>query len=178
MSRLQGPSSAPEEAGFTLRTSRLGPLPLINHFIERIGLHETLSRFVPSDRRCAITHASALGVLLRSIIVEREPIYRQQETVHGFADGMFGLSEQEMEHLSDDRLGRALDRLFDADRAALLTDVVLAVAQRFGLRFDERSHSPSFLGVARSLDHSASPSLIIASRRLRRGEGSRIRRDG
>ncbi len=126
MSRLQGPSSAPEEAGFTLRTARLGPLPLINHFIERIGLHETLSRFVPSDRRCAVTHASALGVLLRSIIVEREPIYRQQETVHGFADGMFGIGEREMALLGDDRLGRALDRLFDADRTALLTELVLA----------------------------------------------------
>jgi transposase len=137
MSRSQGPSSAPEEAGFTLRTERLGPLPLINHFIERIGLHETLSRFVPSDRRCAITHASALGVLLRSIIVEREPIYRQQETVHGFADGMFGISAQEMEHLCDDRLGRALDRLFDADRTALLTELVLAAGQRFGVRFEE-----------------------------------------
>ena len=152
MSRSQGPSSAPEEAGFTLRTERLGPLPLINHFIERIGLHETLSRFVPSDRRCAITHARALGVLLRSIIVEREPIYRQQETVHGFASGMFGISAQAMEHLSDDRLGRALDRLFDADRAALLTEVVLAVAQRFGLRFDELhndSTSISFCGSYR-----------------------------
>ena len=113
MSRAQAPSSAPEEAGFTLHTERLGPLPLINHFIERIGLHETLSRFVPSDQRCAISHASALGVLLRSIIVEREPIYRQQETVHGFADGMFGISAQEMVHLCDDRLGRALDRLVD-----------------------------------------------------------------
>ena len=152
MSRSQGPSSAPEEAGFTLRTERLGPLPLINHFIERIGLHETLSRFVPSDRRCAITHASALGVLLRSIIVEREPIYRQQETVHGFADGMFGISAQEMEHLCDDRLGRALDRLFDADRTALLTELVLAAGQRFGVRFEEfhnDSTSISFCGSYR-----------------------------
>ena len=137
MSLSQGPSSKPEETGFTLRIERLGPLPLINHFIERIGLHETLSRFVPSDRRCAITHASALGVLLRSIIVEREPIYRQQETVHGFADGMFGIGERDMALLSDDRLGRALDRLFDADRTALLTELVLAVGQRFGVRFDE-----------------------------------------
>ncbi len=133
-------------------TERLGPLPLINHFIERIGLHQTLSRFVPADRRCTITHASALGVLLRSIIVEREPIYRQHETVHGFADGMFGISAQEMEHLSDDRLGRALDRLFDADRTALLTELVLAVGQRFGVRFDEfhnDSTSVSFCGSYR-----------------------------
>jgi len=67
MSRSQAPTSTSEEAGFTLHTERLGPLPLINHFIERIGLHDTLSRHVPSDSRCTITHASALGVLLRSI---------------------------------------------------------------------------------------------------------------
>jgi len=27
---------------------------------------------------------------LRSLVVEREPIYRQGETVHGFASGLFG----------------------------------------------------------------------------------------
>src|SRR5262249_9135594 len=54
-----------------------------------------------------------------------------------FAAGMFGITAEEMEHLGDDRLGRALDRLFDADRAALLTDVVLAVGQAFALKFDE-----------------------------------------
>ena len=153
MSRSQAPTSTTQGAGFTLHTERLGPLPVINHFIERIGLHDTLSRHVPSDTRCTITHASALGVLLRSIIVEREPIYRQQETVLGFASGMFGISTQDMEHLSDDRLGRALDRLFDADRTALLTELVVAVGQRFGVRFDEfhnDSTSISFCGSYRS----------------------------
>ena len=35
-------------------------------------------------------------MLLRSLIVEREPIYRQQETVHGFASGMFGIDAEQM----------------------------------------------------------------------------------
>ena len=35
-----------------------------------------------------------------------------------------------MEHLGDDRIGRALDQLFDVDLAALLTAVVVAVGQR------------------------------------------------
>ena len=96
--------------GFTLRTERLGPLPLVNHFIQRIGLEDVLDRYVPSDARCAVSHARALGVVLRSIIVEREPIYRQQETVQAFASGMFGIAAEETEHLGDDRLGRALDR--------------------------------------------------------------------
>jgi transposase len=145
-------ASFPAEPRFNLQIERLGPLPLINHFIERIGLEETLNRYLPSDARCAIPHARALGVLLRSLIVEKEPIYRQQETVHGFADGLFGIKADEMEHLCDDRLGRALDRLFDADRAALLTEVVLAVGQRFGVSFDELhndSTSISFCGSYR-----------------------------
>ena len=82
-------------------------------------------------------HATALGVLLRSIVVEREPIYRQVETVHGFAPAMYGLAEQDLGHLGDDRLGRALDRLYDADRGALLTAVVLAVGKCFGVKFEE-----------------------------------------
>jgi transposase len=137
MPRSQATPSDSGGAGFTLHTERLGPLPLINHFIERMGVHDTLARHVASDARCAISHASALGIVLRSIIVEREPIYRQQESVHGFASGMFGVSAQDMDHLSDDRLGRALDHLYDADRTALLTELVLAVGQRFEVRFEE-----------------------------------------
>lgn len=128
---------------FALSTERLGPLPLVNHFIARMGLEELLERYVPTtDRRCAVAHSRALGVLLRSIIVEREPIYRQAETVHEFASGLYGLTARQIGHLDDDRLGRALDQLFKADRAALLTAVVVAVAQRFEVRF-ERLHNDS-----------------------------------
>src|SRR5262249_23679935 len=67
--------------------------------------------------------------------------------------GMFGVTAEEMEHLGDDRIGRALDRLFDADRAALLTDVVLVVGQAFALKFDEfhnDSTTISFCGAYRA----------------------------
>jgi transposase len=128
---------------FALKTERLGPLPLVNHFLERMGLEELLEQYVPTrDRRCAVAHSRALGVLLRSIIVEREPIYRQAETVHGFASGLYGLSARQIRRMDDDRLGRALDQLFQADRAALLTAVVVAVARRFEVRF-ERLHNDS-----------------------------------
>jgi transposase len=136
----------------TLLIERLGPLPIINHFIARMRLDEVLDRHVPSDQRCVVPHARALGVLVRSIIVEREPIYRQQETVHDFAAGMFGVAATDMQHLGDDRIGRALDHLFDADRAALLTDVVVTVGQRFDVRFDEchnDSTTISFCGAYR-----------------------------
>lgn len=119
-----------------------------------MGLHALLDKYVATaERRSAVTHAQALGVLLRSILVEREAVYRQHETVHGFAAGMFGIDAEQMQRLSDDRIGRALDRLFDADRGALLTEVAIAVGQRFGVAFD-RLHNDStsiaFCGQYRS----------------------------
>ena len=109
----------PRASAFTLKAERLGPLPFINHFLQRMGLTALLDKHVPTtDAHCRVPHTQALGVLLRSIVVERELIYRAQETVHGFAAGLFGVAGDDMDSLSDDRLGRALDCLFETDRAS------------------------------------------------------------
>ncbi len=123
---------------YSLRHVRLGPLPIVNHFLHRLGIEQTLRQFVPTrDRRCRVPYATGLGVLLRSIIVEREPIYRLQESVRNFAPEAFGLDPVTQRVLHDDALGRALDRLFDADRGSLLTAIVVAAARAFGISLDE-----------------------------------------
>jgi len=125
-------------ADVVLSTERLGPLPVINHFLSRLRVAELLEEFVPSaDSRCRIPWTKGLGVLLRSILVEREPIYRQQEVVATFAPAAFGLEEEEAQALRDDHIGRALDRLFDADRETLLTRLVVAAVDAFDVSFDE-----------------------------------------
>ena len=131
-------ASGPFTPPFNLLTERLGPLPLVNHFMARLDLEETLEHFVPTrDGRCRLPYAKALGVLIRSIIVEREPIYRHQEVVSTFAAGLFGISALQAGNLKDDQLGRALDQLFLADRGTLLTHIVVATAQRFDVRMDQ-----------------------------------------
>ena len=56
-----------------VRAERLGPLPLINHVVRRLGLDDLLAEAVPTtDPRQHVQHAKALGVLLRSVLVERE----------------------------------------------------------------------------------------------------------
>lgn len=46
-------------------------------------------------------------MLLRSTLIEREPLYRQQETVSTFAPAAFGLSTEQAQRLGDDAVGRA-----------------------------------------------------------------------
>lgn len=128
----------PTNDSFELRTERLGPLPIVNHFLERLGVEDLLNRFVPTlDQRYILGHAKALGVLLRSIIVEREPIYRQQETVSTFLPDSFGLLPEHLGSLEDDRIGRALEHLFDADRGALLTELAIGMGEEFSVSLEE-----------------------------------------
>jgi transposase len=128
----------PTNDSFELRTERLGPLPIANHFLERLGVEDLLNRFVPTlDQRYILGHAKALGVLLRSIIVEREPIYRQQETVSTFLPDSFGLLPEHLKSLEDDRIGRALEHLFDADRGALLTELAIGMGEKFSVSLEE-----------------------------------------
>jgi transposase len=129
-------------SGLGLKTLRLGPLPLLNHFLERLGLDALLERFVPDEAKGRVSPARCLGVLLRSILVEREPVYRQAEMALAFAPEAFGLAPEEVRAIGDDRVGRALDDLFDADRGALFTEVSLALHARFGVAFD-RFHNDS-----------------------------------
>jgi transposase len=123
---------------FELVTHRLGPLPLVNHFLDQLGLDALLDRFVPTtDGRCQLGYGKAIGVLVRSLLVEREPIYRHHETVRTFACEVFRLDPQEIVLLRDDHLGRSLDRLFDADRGTLMTELVVTMSRRFQVRLDE-----------------------------------------
>lgn len=64
-----------------------------------------------------------------------------------------GLSAEQVGALNDDRVGRALDELFDCDRQLLLTDVVLRMVQEFRIRLEElhnESTSLTFRRLCRS----------------------------
>ena len=134
---------------YDLKTERLGPLPLINHFLDRLGLFDIMDNCIPTeDGRCHLLYARRLGILLRSIVTEREPIYRLGEVVHSFAPEGFGVNEDEAKLITDDAIGRALDHLFDADRGSLMTEIVLAAGKRFKLVFKELHNDSSTIKFA------------------------------
>ncbi len=115
---------------FQLRTKRIGPLPLVKHYLDRLGVAGLLERPVPTpDRRTGRPKAVGLGIVLRSILTEREPLYRLGEVVETFAPEGFGLTEEQAGELSDDADGRGLDRPIGGDRGGLLTAIVPAAVE-------------------------------------------------
>jgi len=117
-----------------LRSHELAALPVINHFLGRLGVMDLLERYLaPPDRRLCLPTAKALRVLIVNLVVHKEPVYALGEWARAFDASGLGVSAGELALLNDDRLGRALDRLFDADRASLLTELVVGAIDRFGI---------------------------------------------
>jgi hypothetical protein len=59
-----------------LVSKAIGPLPLLNRFLERLKIQHFFAELVPAgDRRQRLAPAVGLGVMLRNILIARQPDY-------------------------------------------------------------------------------------------------------
>jgi hypothetical protein len=125
-------SETPSAGPFELRSTTLGALPVIGRFLARMDLPVMLARFLPvGDPRTTLAAATVIGVVVGNLCVEREPLYGLAGWASAFEPGLLGLTAGESGLLNDDRVGRALDQLFDADRGSLLCGLVLHAIREF-----------------------------------------------
>ncbi|MGH3636923.1 MAG: IS1634 family transposase, partial [Mycobacterium sp.] len=145
-----------EAKQYGLVSAGLGALPLVKHITDRLGLPRLLESFLPAgDARVKLAPADAVRLVVINLVLGREPLYALGEWAAGYDPGLLGLGESELAVLNDDRVGRALESLFDADRASLLTAVVLAAVREFGIdtsQLHNDSTSISLSGVYRDGD--------------------------
>ena len=126
------------ESSLQLVSRWIGGLPLVNAILDRLDVAGLLDRHVRStDPREKVAPAATLGALLRNLALAKEAIYAQREWVRRCEPALVGLSPEAAAAMDDDRLGRALDRLYDADRASMLTELVLRTVRTFQVQTDE-----------------------------------------
>ncbi len=125
-------------ADFTLVSHTLGGLPLVNHVLRRLRFDALLHRHLPPpDPRAQLPPALALGVLTRNLVLARVPLYGLGEWARGWTPVLLGLPPEHVGLLNDDRVGRALDRFFDADPGALLTTLVVHMVKEFQVSLEQ-----------------------------------------
>jgi transposase len=132
------PGATAHAAGQTLTSWRVAALPILDHFHRRLRLRDFLHEHLPrEDRRCRVATATGLLVLVQNLLISREPLYGVGEWAARHAPGLLGLTPEQLPALNDDRVGRCLDRLFDADIPSLTLAVVAHAVQEFGVVLDE-----------------------------------------
>ena len=86
----------PATGPFGLRAEVLGALPIVDHFLERLGVDAQLESFVPgSDRRVKLQSAKALGVLVRNLALGHQPVYALGEWAAPSDSTLLGLVADE-----------------------------------------------------------------------------------
>src|SRR5215470_14706022 len=134
--------TAMQKGRYRLQDLRIGALPILNHFIERMGLEEELRLAVRNAG-----YADALLALMRNILVDRNALYAIREWAALFDAGLISQGK-----INDDKLARALDRLFAADRATLQTRIVLAAIKGFDLEMSQIHNDTTSVTVSGAFD--------------------------
>ncbi|MGH3372528.1 MAG: IS1634 family transposase [Nocardioidaceae bacterium] len=127
-----------DPSGIEIKSELVSGLPVVNAVLSRIGLDRLVESYLPEpDPRCGLESARAIGMVVRNLVLGRAPLYGLGAWAAGYAPGLLGLFAGEAQACNDDRVGRALDELFLADRASLTTALSLAAISAYGVRLDE-----------------------------------------
>ena len=153
-------------AGLTLDTKEVGAHPLVQPLLDRLRVREFLAQALgPPDPRAKLAAVDSALLLVRNFVLSRHPLYEVPAWARRFAPDQLALSAAQIALLNDDRLGRALDKLFVADRRTVMTRLVVHAVKEFRIalsRLHNDSTSITFCGLYRD-----PPPRPDARRRLR-----------
>lgn len=142
--------AAAQANGRRLRRFQVGALPLVNHYLERLGLDELLAKHLPPDDvRQTLPTVRVVLLMIRNVLIARQPLYGIPEWAARYAPDQFNLYADDIETLRDDRLGGCLAKLFRATTPEFILGVMRSAIEIFEISLDELhndSTSVSFHG--------------------------------
>lgn len=157
-------------ADFTLESLQIGGHPILEPFLERLGLRRFFEQALgPLDQRLALSPVEGALVMVRNFALSRHPLYSVAEWAGRFVPEQLGLSKELVGLLNDDRLGRTLDRFFAVDLRTLTTRIVVHMVSEFGLDIS-RAHNDSTT-ITFSGAYPKQPPRADGRRRLRVAHG-------
>ena len=118
------------------RFKQVDVLPMVKHYMDALDLYQLFKKYVPASNNSLAEHAESLCIITANIICNNKPLYKIQEWLAQYSDGLTNESVN-AEKFNDDRLGRALSALFKADRHSLMTEVSCNAIKLYNLQTDE-----------------------------------------
>ncbi|MFH1320495.1 MAG: IS1634 family transposase [Bacteroidota bacterium] len=111
-------------------------LPMVKHYMNSLDLYNLFEKYVPTSKNSLAEHAESLCIITANIICKNKPLYKIQEWLAKYSDGLTNESVN-ADKFNDDRLGRSLSALFKADRHSLMTEVSCNAIKLHNLLTDE-----------------------------------------
>jgi len=115
----------------------VGEIPILQKIAQRLGIKEILDHHIPSHGNEKVEAVDSLMLLSYNIACGRTPLYELEEWISRMNPRLFGYASFEKGVFSDDRFARALDKLYHADRASLMTEIVINTVKAIHLKLDQ-----------------------------------------
>ena len=125
-----------------LKRFNISGIPLIKSVSECLDLKTIFSKHIPFYGNERVPVTSTLLLLIWNITLGRQPLYELSGWIKDIDLKCHGLDEESVDALNDDRFGRALDKLYLADRATLMTEIVVKMIRTVNLDMS-RVHNDS-----------------------------------
>ena len=125
-----------------LKRFNISGIPLIKSVSEIIDLKSIFKKYISSYGNERVEVTDTLMFLIWNITLGRQPLYELYEWIRDVDPKCHGLDRQQLASFNDDRFGRALDKLYMADRATLMTEVVVKMIKKINLDMS-RLHNDS-----------------------------------
>jgi len=121
---------------------KVAGLPLIAEVIDRMELRRILGEAIGQHGNETFPAVDSLILLIINLAQGKQPLYELERWVQSLDARCLGYRGLPKGKINDDRFGRALDKLYKADRASLMTRLVMGVVKEFDLQLD-RIHNDS-----------------------------------
>ncbi len=169
--RVRLPVNVHEAEQFVVRNA--GPLVLVNPLLKQMRIKEIVNQSCPPDVRLELPVGDVIHALAANRLCSPQPLMHVAAWAH--ASGAELLLGTPAASLNDDRLGRALDAVFDK-RWNILAEIAMHVAERFQVDLWKVHYDTTSFHFTGAYDNqSADPSLVpeIAPFRIERGRHAR-----
>jgi transposase len=133
---------------FDTQFKQINVLPMVKHFMDSLDLFSLFEKYIPTTESSLVDHAESLCVLTANIICENKPLYKVQEWLSRYSDGLAG-EPASTSLYNDDRFARALSALFRANRHSLMTELscnAIAVHKLLTEEIHNDSTTVTFIG--------------------------------
>lgn len=118
--------------GQSLKRYTLGALPLLDSIAQKLGLRDILCHYIRQHGNETIHPVDALLIIIYNIAIAKDPLYELHEWCNSFDLTRIGLPGAGVTY-SDDRFGKALDKLYEADLASLMVELAIAAIRAFDI---------------------------------------------
>jgi transposase len=161
--RNKGKKNQPEEMTIEkVLTKKVGSGPILQHYIQKMGLIEIVDRLVPKRANRQISNGEMVAAVMMYLLNDGRALYRMGQWAQETAILRSVFSAYQDGDWTDDRIGDTLDNLYKKNLEAIQGAISCHIVEEFGIKLDEIHYDTTSVSLWGTYDASAQqPAVVI-----------------